>query len=48
VALFDEDGTDSITFDQFVSTLSNFHPSAPLDVKHKIAFAVYDVDGDGM
>eukprot|EP01006_Ploeotia_vitrea_P037975 TRINITY_DN66191_c5_g1_i1.p1 TRINITY_DN66191_c5_g1~~TRINITY_DN66191_c5_g1_i1.p1 ORF type:complete len:179 (-),score=94.94 TRINITY_DN66191_c5_g1_i1:206-742(-) len=48
IALFDVDGTDRVNFEQFVRTLSVFHPSTPPEVKRKFAFKIYDVDGDGL
>lgn len=39
--------TPGIDFKHFIATLSQLSPTAPREQKAKIAFTMYDVDGDG-
>ncbi|KAL6073244.1 Calcineurin subunit B type 1 [Balamuthia mandrillaris] len=47
ISLFDQRGDDNITFVEFVSTLSVFHPKAPIEEKMRFCFRIYDIDDSG-
>lgn len=45
--LFDIKGNNVIEFDEFVLSLSVFHPNAPLEEKARFAFTIYDINQSG-
>jgi len=45
--LLDPKETGAITFRDFVHCMSSLSPHAPSELKMKLAFQIYDVDGDG-
>lgn len=47
MAVFDQDGTDSVNFSRFVRIMSVFRPDADREDKTEFAFRIYDIDGDG-
>ncbi|GAA5863666.1 hypothetical protein JCM5353_007712 [Sporobolomyces roseus] len=47
IAIFDEDGSGSVDFHEFVAGLSAFSSRGERDEKLKFAFKVYDMDRDG-
>ncbi|CAI4227686.1 unnamed protein product [Auanema sp. JU1783] len=44
--VFSEDGRGNLTFDDFLDMFSVFSEMAPLQLKLKYAFRIYDFDGD--
>ncbi|KAH7666430.1 calcium and integrin binding family member 2 [Aphelenchoides avenae] len=44
--VFSEDGNGNLTFDDFLDMFSVFSEMAPLQLKLKYAFRIYDFDGD--
>jgi len=44
--VFSEDGCGNLTFDDFLDMFSVFSEMAPLQLKLKYAFRIYDFDGD--
>uniref|UniRef100_A0A0K0F9D4 Calcium and integrin-binding protein 1 (inferred by orthology to a human protein) n=2 Tax=Strongyloides TaxID=6247 RepID=A0A0K0F9D4_STRVS len=44
--VFSEDGSGNLTFDDFLDMFSVFSEMAPLQLKLKYAFRIYDFDGD--
>jgi calcium and integrin-binding protein 2 len=44
--VFSEDGCGNLTFDDFLDMFSVFSEMAPLQLKLKFAFRIYDFDGD--
>lgn len=44
--VFDQDDDNSITFSEFISCLSTMSSKATQEEKLKLAFAIYDFDGD--
>ncbi|KAI6181972.1 Calcium and integrin-binding family member 2 [Aphelenchoides fujianensis] len=44
--VFSEDGCGNLTFDDFLDMFSVFSETAPLHLKLKYAFRIYDYDGD--
>ncbi|KAK0428386.1 hypothetical protein QR680_010769 [Steinernema hermaphroditum] len=44
--VFSEDGCGNLTFDDFLDMFSVFSEMAPLQLKLKYAFRIYDYDGD--
>ena len=46
--LFDPDGDDRIDFEEFTNILATFSSKGARDDKLKLAFAIYDLDGDGL
>ena len=45
--VFSEDGSGSLTFEDFLDLMSVFSEGATRDVKASYAFRIYDFDGDG-
>lgn len=45
--LFDIKGNNVIEFEEFVLSLSVFHPNAPLEEKARFAFTIYDINQSG-
>ncbi len=43
--LFDVKRNNVIDFEEFVTSLSVFHPNAPLEEKAMFAFRIYDING---
>ena len=47
IAIFDEDGSGSVDFQEFISGLSAFSSKGNKEEKLRFAFKVYDIDRDG-
>lgn len=47
IAIFDDDGSGNVDFQEFVSGLSAFSSKGNKEEKLKFAFKVYDIDRDG-
>ncbi len=47
IAIFDEDGSSTVDFREFISGLSAFSSKGHKDEKLRFAFKVYDIDRDG-
>lgn len=47
IAIFDEDGSGSVDFAEFISGLSAFSSRGNKEEKLRFAFKVYDIDRDG-
>ncbi|KAK9478863.1 hypothetical protein V1514DRAFT_329974 [Lipomyces japonicus] len=47
IAIFDEDGSGDVDFQEFISSLSAFSSKGGTDEKLRFAFNVYDIDKDG-
>lgn len=47
IAIFDEDGSGDVDFQEFVSGLSAFSSKGNKEQKLRFAFKVYDIDRDG-
>lgn len=47
IAIFDEDGSGSVDFAEFISGLSAFSGKGNKEEKLRFAFKVYDIDRDG-
>jgi len=47
IAIFDDDGSGSVDFREFISGLSAFSSKGNKEEKLRFAFKVYDIDRDG-
>lgn len=47
IAIFDEDGSGTVDFREFISGLSAFSSRGAAEEKLRFAFKVYDIDRDG-
>jgi serine/threonine-protein phosphatase 2B regulatory subunit len=47
IAIFDEDGSGNVDFQEFINSLSAFSTKGNKEEKMRYAFKVYDIDRDG-